>query len=215
MEEKSIRTYPLHWPDGWPRTAVREDAKFHRQTQRFRTNPTGTTEYTERERLSIGDGCDRVLRALGAMGIADYDVVISTNIEPTLSGVPRRAGRAPDDPGVALYWKRKGKRQCMAIDRYTRVGDNLAAVAATLDAMRSIDRHGGAQILDRAFTGFVALPAPEQWFQVLGVSAGASIGQIQDAYRDLASKHHPDKGGDSNEMARINAARDAGMEARR
>jgi curved DNA-binding protein CbpA len=33
--------------------------------------------------------------------------------------------------------------------------------------------------------------------------------EIDKAYRQLASKHHPDKGGDPSEMARINRARDA------
>jgi hypothetical protein len=60
----------------------------------------------------------------------------------------------------------------MAIDQYDRVEHNLAAIAATLDAMRAIKRHGGAEILDRAFTGFTALPAPmaggKPWRQVLG-----------------------------------------------
>jgi len=47
----------------------------------------------------------------------------------------------------------------MAIDIYDTVAGNLAAVAATLDAMRAIERHGGAQILKRAFQGFKALPS--------------------------------------------------------
>jgi len=103
----------------------------------------------------------------------------------------------------------------MAIDRYDRVADNLAAIAATLEALRGIERHGGGMILDRAFTGFKALPAPEQWFQVLGVSAHASRSDIDAAYRKLASVHHPDKpGGDHETIARINAARDQGLEAR-
>jgi len=33
--------------------------------------------------------------------------------------------------------------------------------------------------------------------------------EVEAAYKRLASQHHPDKGGDSNQMARINAARDA------
>jgi DnaJ-domain-containing protein 1 len=103
----------------------------------------------------------------------------------------------------------------MAIDIYDRVADNIAAIAATLEAMRAIERHGGGAILDRVFEGFVALPAPEQWFTILGVSAQASSDEIEDAYRRLAMKHHPDRGGDGQEMARINAARDEGMEALR
>ena len=79
----------------------------------------------------------------------------------------------------------------MAIDQYFRVADNLAAIAATLEAMRAIERHGGAEILDRAFTGFTALPAPEQPFHVLGVSATATDEEIETAYRRLAMQHHP------------------------
>ncbi|KVD37855.1 hypothetical protein WJ41_22830 [Burkholderia ubonensis] len=68
--------------------------------------------------------------------------------------------------GVAVYWEtRAGARRVMAIDQYTRVADNLAAVAATLDAMRAIERHGGARILERAFTGFAALAAAEKELQ--------------------------------------------------
>ena len=75
--------------------------------------------------------------------------------------------------------------------------------------MRAIERHGGAEILDRAFTGFIALPAPEQPWQVLGVGANATADEIEDAYRKLAALHHPDKpSGNAAEMARINAARD-------
>ena len=63
-----------------------------------------------------------------------------------------------------------------------------------------------------AFTGFTALPMPEQWFEVLGVSVHASREEIEAAYRRLAMQHHPDRGGDGHEMARVNAARDAGLE---
>lgn len=155
-----------------------------------------------------------MLDELKKLGIARDDIVISTNIPTRLDGIPRSDKSHGTDPGVAVYWRKAKKTQCIAVDRYTKPEDNLAAVAATLEAMRAIERHGGSEILDRAFTGFVALAAPEQWFEVLGVSAGCSVGQIQDAYRALAMKHHPDKGGDTNEMARINAARDAGLEAR-
>src|SRR6185437_2928884 len=100
-----------------------------------------------------------------------------------------RSDRTPSDPGVAVYWREGKNTRCMAIDRYSRVPDNLAAIAATLDAMRAIERHGGAEILDRAFTGFVALPAPEQWFTILGVSANATAEEIKLAHRRLIAAH--------------------------
>jgi DnaJ-domain-containing protein 1 len=105
----------------------------------------------------------------------------------------------------------------MAIDHYSRLVDNIAALAATIEGMRAIQRHGGAEILDRAFTGFAALPAPpvqDQPHEILGVAENATEGEIQYAWRRLASQHHPDNGGNTDEMARINAARDALLAAR-
>lgn len=195
-----LTRFPLCWPDGWKRTK-----DYARTWGKFGQRARG---------LSIIEGCERVLDELRRMGIGSDDVLISTNVRTRLDGLPRSDQAEPADPGAAVYWEKRGKRQCMAIDRYSRVADNLAAIAATLDAMRAIERHGGAEILERAFTGFVALPAPEQWFQVLGVSASAAVEQIQAAYRRLAAEHHPDRGGDGATMARINAARDEGLRVR-
>lgn len=101
----------------------------------------------------------------------------------------------------------------MAVDRYDRVEDNLAAIAATLDAMRAIERHGGASILDRAFQGFTALAAPESWWQVLGLKGpNTSRDEIETAHRRLAMANHPDRGGDTDKMSRINRARDQGLD---
>lgn len=197
----SIAAYPLQWPDGWRRAdqGFRIDAAFRKY----------------KNRLSVFDGVERVLASLGLMGIGRDDIVISTNVRTRLDGMPRSDQAQPADPGAAVYWKKRGQKrpQCMAIDRYDKVADNLAAIAATLEAMRAIERYGGAEILDRAFTGFIALPAPEQPFQVLGVSASATASEIDEAHRRLAMKHHPDRGGDADQMARINAARDAMLEA--
>lgn len=212
-----ISAYPLQWPAGWRRTPahIRSRAKFNAKERRYRTHGDGSTySWTESKDLSIADGTNRVLQSLERMGLRRDDIVISTNLELRLDGLPRSNQRMPADPGVAVYWRNRKETRCIAIDRYDRVADNLAAIAATLEAMRAIERHGGAEILDRAFTGFTALPQPEQWFQVLGVSAHATEAEIEAAYRRLAMQHHPDRGGNGADMARINAARDAGLEAR-
>ena len=96
----------------------------------------------------------------------------------------------------------------MAVDRYDRVAGNIAAVAATISAMRAIERHGGAEILDRAFTGFVALPAPADWRKILGLSDQKSIplDVAEKAYRTLAMNHHPDHGGSAEQFQRISVA---------
>ncbi len=201
-----IHAYPLSWPAGWKRANVRERARFN-------TKVSGHA-YRTLERLTVAQALARVLGELKRMGVPAWNVIVSTDVPVRNDGLPRSGTREPDDPGAAVYWKDGSRRQrCMAVDRYDRVADNLAAIAATLEAMRAIERHGGAEILDRAFTGFVALPAPEQWFTVLGVGANATREEIVDAHRRLAMKHHPDRpGGSAEAMARINAAREDGLE---
>lgn len=200
----TINAYPLQWPTGWKRTLNRKDGRF------------STKGYGRPARsVSISDGVERVLGELDRMGYTRNDVVISTNVELRLDGLPRSDRSEPGDPGAAVYWRtRKGDSKVMAIDIYTRVADNLAAIAATLEAMRAIERHGGAAILERAFTGFVALPSPgaaREWWEVLGVSRSCSRDDIRAAFRRLASEHHPDRGGDAARMAEINAAHDKAL----
>ncbi|MGE4241754.1 hypothetical protein [Ramlibacter sp.] len=205
--------YPLQWPIGWKRTAG-----HHRQAAKF-----GKSSYDSRGKmeLSIYDGVMRVLRELERIGIGENDVVVSTNVETRLDGLPRSDRAAPGDPGVAVYWRTRAREdRVMAIDRYDRVADNLAAIAATLEAMRAIERHGGAAILDRAFTGFTALPAPivagmrRPWREVLEFfdsPRALTTEDVQVRYRRLAAQHHPDRGGDPVKMAELNAARDEAL----
>jgi len=102
----------------------------------------------------------------------------------------------------------------IAVDRYYRVRDNLAAIAATLDAMRAIERHGGAQILERAFLGFAALAPPSRWWDVLQVKPDASPDVIEANFRRLAQDRHPDRGGSDSAMAELNQARADALAAR-
>jgi hypothetical protein len=150
------------------------------------------------------------------INVAD-DSIVSTNLKLNLSGLPRGDQGEPSDPGVAVYFQKKnGPMRVIAIDAYTRVRDNLAAIAATLEAMRAIERHGGAQILERAFTGFAALTAPgKNWWDVLEVRSDASRDVIEANFRRLAHDRHPDRGGSHDAMSDLNEARAAGLAARR
>ncbi len=46
----------------------------------------------------------------------------------------------------------------------------------------------------------------EDYYKILGVSRDASKDEIKKAYRKLAHKHHPDKGGDENTFKKISEA---------
>lgn len=208
--------YPLAWPTGWKRTAraQRVRAKFGRAERKYSTNPGSTHSWTQKRELTIADGTGRVQAALRVFGVPEGDAIISTNLQLRLDGLPRSGQSEPEDAGVAVYWDRPGQAgtKCMACDQYDRTADNLAAIAATLEAMRAIERHGGAQILDRAFAGFEQLPAPGQthargWREVLEVDPlESSLSVAQRNYRTLAARYHPDRGGDDAKMSELNWA---------
>lgn len=213
----TVDAYPLQWPQGWKRTSAsqRREAKFGKARQ-----GTGASHVAPRG-LTITEAVQRLLDELERLPVRTNSVVISTNVRPTLGGLPRSGERKPDDPGAACYWTDafNGKPRVMAIDQYTRVEDNIAALAATIEAMRAIERHGGAVILERAFTGFTALPAPGQgakreWWDVLEVDRSTvTREECKQAYRRLASKFHPDKPGGSHEaMSELNAAQEAALQ---
>jgi hypothetical protein len=216
----TISAYPLQWPVGWRRTDdyARTRARFGKAGRQERSGDQ--TRWISSRDLTIAEGTGRVLLELQRMGVQRDDLVLSTNLRLRLDGMPASGQAEPRDPGVAVYWTdgAADKPRVMAIDIYDRVADNLAAVAATLEAMRAIERHGGAAILERAFTGFTALPAPivagmkRPWRDVLGaMDARVTADWIQARYRMLASQYHPDRGGDPAKMAELNTARDEAL----
>lgn len=155
---------------------------------------------------SVRDELFNELRMLGAKA-----VVLSSNLKLRQDGLPMANQSQPWDPGVAVYFTYKGKQVCFACDRWNKVEDNMQAVRHTIDALRGIARWGTGDMVDAAFSGFKALPyesiitAPP-WWNVLGVESHTESEVVQARYRQLAMKHHPDRGGDQDLMSRINAA---------
>ncbi len=184
--------HPLVWPEGWRRTLPQD-----RIDAPFKVSP----EKAQRD-------CIAELQRLGAT-----DIVLSTNIPIRRDGLPYANAnrRILDDEGAAIFFKRKGKPGAFACDKFRRVHDNIRAIGKTIEALRGIERWGASDMLDRAFTGFEALPAPEQPWQVLGISQGASREEIKRAHRDLAMSS--EYRGNDTLMSRINAARDSMLAA--
>jgi hypothetical protein len=195
--------YPLAWPAGKPRTPPSQ-----RKFGRFKRNG---------QWLTNAAAADRVEAEVARLG-GRY-LLISSNVEVTLSGRPRSGQKEPEDKGVCVYFQLGGKPYAMACDRYTTVADNLGAIAAHIDATRAIERHGVASAAE-TLQAFMALPSYgvgpiRQWWEVLGVPVRAPLAEIEAAYRRLASERHPDAGGSDAAMAELNAARDAARRADR
>lgn len=208
--------YPLQWPAGWPRSKFSKGAKFGRQEMVHRE---GVSSYRANRDISMADAMERLEYELGRLGVKRDDYVVSTNLRLNMQGLPRGDQGEPGDRGVAVYWQKQGKPQTViAVDLYNRVRDNLAAIAATLKAMRDIERHGGARLMERAFTGFTALPSssngagPSCW-EILDVAPGAAKEAIIAKFRTLAKDAHPDLGGSKEAFDLLVKARDEALSA--
>lgn len=203
----SVSAHPLSWPDGWPRTPVgkRQDSK-----NRFKRPGRNQPYWTFAEaRDELGNELDR----MGAR-----NVVLSSNYELRLDGLPRGNQARPDDTGVAVYFTLKGVQKVMACDMHVRAEENMRSIALALDAMRALERHGGGVMMERAFEGFTALPAPDSrrsWREVLGIlpSVAVTPDMVEVFFRQAAKKAHPDTGGSHAAMAEVNAARDEALKA--
>lgn len=207
-----LAAYPLAWPDGWPRhKGARKSGLFY-----VGTGTDGRGQRGSRD-ITMAEAMKRVHYELERLGVNVFDdCVISTNLKTNMQGLPRSDQGEPADPGAAIYWQKPGQpMRVMAIDVYNRTRDNVAAVAATLEAMRKIERHGGAQILDRAFTGFTALPPPSgpSWWVVLGLDRETATPEsIKAAHRARLTASHPDTGGSHEKAAELNRARDQALQ---
>lgn len=171
------QAFPLQWPDTMPRAKSRSASAFKT------TLPKAI------------DNVETSLRAFGRdSGKVVADVVLSSNVTLGVNN--------PADPGVAAWFTWDGEQRCIAVDRYTKVQDNLQAIFHVMEARRTELRHGTLALVRATFQGFKALPPPagaKDWPEVLGLPRTATREQVDQAFRQLSAKAHPDVEGGSRE----------------
>lgn len=208
---EDVQAFPLHWPDGWPRTKARKV-----------NHPFGSRTY----QLGFDRARRQLREELGRLGAKL--VVISTNIALRIDGEPNASAARTQqrDPGVAVYFMLKGKQMVMAQDNYQEIAANVRSLALAIEGMRQLDRHGGGTMMERAFAGFAALPAPDgvkpkrPWWAVLNYSeneedrADLSVEEVKARFNTLAKRRHPDTDGGSVEaFQELSDARDEAVQA--
>lgn len=159
LDEEVEGSYPLEWPLQWARTP-----EHRRKNSRFGKHGFGQIR-------------DNLIKELGRLGARK--VLISTNIPLRLDGLPRANSSEGPDPGAAVYFQWRARPYVIACDTYGRCWENMKAIAKTVEAIRAIERHGASQLLERAVSGFSALPpgsgdeaqVPPQrpWWEVLNM----------------------------------------------
>jgi hypothetical protein len=184
-----VSKFPLQWPENNSRTLSRE-------SPRFKTN-------------SFAAERDHLLAELGRLKAKQ--VIISSNILLRQDGLPYSGQRQPTDPGVVVYFQRQGRDLCLACDRWSKVEDNVRAIADAIECIRMIERRGTGQMVDAAFSGFAQLPPKKEdipWTEVFDLSRDCSTHIVQETWKRMVLLNHPDRGGSVEKMAEINAAFD-------
>lgn len=186
------QAFPLHWPEGWPRTARPATSRFD---------------------VSFAAARDGLLEQIRLLG-GRY-VVLSSDIELRRDGLPYDNQPDPKDRGIAVYFEWKGKQHVLACDRWDKIKDNLRALEKTVEAMRGIERWGASTMLERAFSAFVALPAPgkRQWREVMGIDPRTTVDRayIDQQFRHLSKKTHPDAGGSADAFDELQRAKEEAL----
>lgn len=119
------------------------------------------------------------------------------------------SAKRPDDPGVAVYFDYAGRQHCFACDQWDRLQDNVQGIRKTIEALRGIARWGSGDMMERAFTGFTALPGPdagERWPDVFVVAPDAPAADVVSAYQKARKRAHPDNGGSNEAFQRVQDA---------
>lgn len=210
---KNRESWPLDWPAGWPRIPASSRKRSPFQGPQF-----------ARDR-------DEVIYRLQRRA---SHVIVTTALPMDTRGLPNAQARLPDDPGVAVWWVERGRERVMACDRWRHIAENMRAVNLSLQALAGLDRWGAAEMVERAFSGFAALPPPGgtsteevkppiEWRRILDIDEAGVQKVMGDAYstemllqivkkkyRVLVSQVHPDKGGvDAERAIELNEAMSA------
>lgn len=189
--------HPLAWPAGWKRK--------HAGARR-----AGAYKVTaEQARRDLLEG----LRKLGAK---ESSIVISSNVAAFSS-------RAPEDPGIAVYWiGADGREQVIACDKWTTIAANLRSIGLAVEALRALQRCGASEIMERAFRGFAALPPASSadlppakpsrpWRVVFGFppepTPWLTPAVMEARWRELVKGAHPDQGGSAEQLAELERAK--------
>lgn len=204
-----MRRIPLHYPLEWPANKQRSaDRIFGRYTNNKRD-------------ITLAEAQTRLFDALekfnnqgkGWVVDIDADCLLKTMFDLRKDGGMRSGQRKPPDVGAVCHFAIcDGDRVelVLAIDRYTKIEQNIAAIAACVDSLRQLWRVDAGTFLAAA-SGLNALPPPmayPNWRTVLGFAQDStpSFDEVKKNYRVMIKAAHSDNGGNDSVAAEINIA---------
>lgn len=180
---------------------------------------------------SFTDTLDRLERELDHLKAAEIVVQIDTTLDQIRNdGWPRSTARVNGNAVVLSFRSRHGALS-YTCNTYQGWEQNLRAIAMTLERLRAVERYGAVKGGEQ-YKGWAQLPPGQngrgpiqagEWRSVEDAARfilrtegcihdadgiAAVIADPQGSYREAARKAHPDVGGSTELMAKLNRARD-------
>lgn len=193
-------------PDKWPGRARPDGWKAKRSP--FKGHNWSRIERELQEEIARINGRDITL-ALDIRRVGDFraDGGIRADASPVTSRL------------VISFTRPDGRRLVFPCDAYAFWQDNVWAVRLSLEALRSVDRHGVTQG-DQQYEGFAALPpgaghgglTPESARELIAELSGFEIAALAfpsvyvSAVQKARKKAHPDAGGTTEQMQELEVA---------
>jgi hypothetical protein len=156
-------------------------------------------------RAPYQDTIDLLEREVQMLGARQVVVELAINeSDLRLDGQPY-ANTRPRHPGVTIAFNSHHGPLKYTADKFATWTENIRAIALGLEALRKVDRYGVTSRGEQ-YAGWKALsaggPTPEQ-----GIALIREHGSLKAAL--FAT--HPDHGGDAEQFAAVQAAREAGL----
>lgn len=196
----------IDWPPQFARTPPRDRSFSHK--------------FSATRRQTVDD----IRAETRRMDVDDYHASTGSGGAHTFEdGLPKNTAN-PDNSAFVLRWSKGGEQYAVGCDRYVRLDQNLREVYMWVrETRKRSDRPvetGGDDFAAAALppgdseseTPTVTVNDP---YEVLGLSPDAPIGVVNAVYRELSKGAHADGGGSTEEMLRLNKARDMIREERK
>lgn len=122
------------------------------------------------------------------------------------------------DTSVVIHFDWQTNRYRVVCGRWKTFAENLRGCYYTLRGMHDFRISGAESVSDPIFQSCfidkLRTPIPKKtvsWRKILGTKRFPNANEIRMAWKEKAKMHHPDNGGNEDDMKRINAAKDEAM----